>query len=147
MKVFLQIIIVFFFQSIILSDSYSFNKTITVSNVLKLQDAVLSVDSNTEILLEDGDYALSQTLVVSNGVHNVSIRGKSGNRESVTIHGKGMSNKAFGNVPHGFMIRNAKDVMISDLTIRDCYYHNVIAQSEQGAMRPVLRNVLSIDAG
>jgi parallel beta helix pectate lyase-like protein len=129
----------------VLAQSYA--TTVHVDTVTELQNEVLSVESSTEILIADGTYHLTQTLMIDNGVHDIALRGESGNRNAVIIAGPGMSNPQYGNTPHGIMIRNAQDVLVADLTVRDFYYHNVMAQGEQGAERPTVRNVRSIDAG
>jgi len=118
--------------------------TINVSTVSQLQNAIGNMQSNTQILVDDGHYPLSQILVIGSGVQNVALKGKSGNRDDVVILASGMENSA---VEHAIMIRNAQNVLIADLTIRDTYYHTIIIQGEQGATYPVLRNLHLIDSG
>lgn len=122
-------------------------ETHPVSSVDELNQAVSALRSGDEIVIAPGEYPLTQTLVIDGGLKGVTVRGESGNRDDVVIIGKGMSNENYGGVAHGFMIRDAHDVTIADLAIRDCYFHNIIIQSEAGAQRPVIRNVRSIDAG
>jgi hypothetical protein len=118
--------------------------TVNVSTVSQLQNAIGSLQSNTQILVDDGHYPLSRILVIGNGVQNVALKGKSGNRDDVVIQASGMEDSA---VEHAIMIRNAQDVLIADLTVRDTYYHTIMIQGEQGAAHPVLRNLHLIDSG
>jgi hypothetical protein len=110
--------------------------TVNVSTVSQLQNAISSLQSNTQILVDDGHYPLSRILVIGSGVQNVALKGKSGNRDDVVIQASGMEDSA---VEHAIMIRNAQDVLIADLTVRDTYYHTIMIQGEQGAAHPVLR--------
>jgi hypothetical protein len=119
---------------------------VNVHTVAQLQEAVNNLTSNTTILIADGVFALTNTLVID-GVDNVALRGASGDRDAVILRGRGMSNANYGNVPHGILIQNATDVLIADLTIRDFYYHAVQIQGERGAQRPQLYNVHLIDIG
>jgi hypothetical protein len=58
-----------------------------------------------------------------------------------------MSNVSYGNVPFGIWIGNARNVLISNLTIRDVYYHPIMADPNAGAQTPHIYNVHLIDAG
>jgi hypothetical protein len=120
---------------------------VNVSSVSELQNAVANLNSNTTILIADGTYDLTSTLVINGGVSDVSIRGASGNQDGVILRGRGMSNSSYGNTPHGFLIGNSNNVLIADLTIRDFYFHNVQIQGEQNAHATHLYNLKLIDAG
>ncbi len=120
---------------------------INVSTVTELQNAVAKLQSNTTILIADGVYDLSQTLVIDGGLTDVSIRGASGNRAAVVLRGKGMDNSSYGNTPHGFLIRNSRNLLIADLTIRDFYYHDIQIQGEQNAQAVHIFNLQLLDAG
>ncbi|MCC6189855.1 MAG: hypothetical protein IT318_12540, partial [Anaerolineales bacterium] len=119
---------------------------IPVDSVASLQAAVASLASNTTILIADGVYDLTQTLVID-GADNVAIRGASGNPEAVLLRGRGMSNANYGDVPHVVLVQDAADLLIADLTLRDAYFHLVQIQGEQGAQRPRLYNLRLIDSG
>jgi hypothetical protein len=123
------------------------DEIVNVSNVSELQHAVANLESNTTILIADGTYDLTNTLVIDGGVSDVSIRGASGNRDGVILRGRGMDNSSYGNTPHGFLIRNSNNVLIADLTIQDFYFHNVQIQGEQNAQATHLYNLKLIDAG
>lgn len=120
---------------------------IQVSTVAELQSAVSNLTSNSTILIADGVYDLSNTLIIDGGVTDVTLRGASGNREAVVLRGRGMTNSSYGNTPHGFLIRKSNRVTIADLTIRDFYFHNVQIQGEQDAQATRLYNLKLIDAG
>ncbi len=121
-------------------------RVVNVSSVEELNESIETLHSNTEIVIHPGDYPLNTTLIIGGGVENITIRG-TGSPDDVVICGKGMANEDYGAVPHGFMIQNATNVTLENLTIRDFYYHNVIAQGEQGASKVILRNLHSFEAG
>lgn len=120
---------------------------ITVSTVNELQDAVANLVSQTTILIEAGDYPLTQTLYITGNLDDVTIKSSNGNRDSVTIRGRGMSNSNYGNVPHGFLIGSVTNLTIADLTISDCYYHNIQIQGQEGPGNLTFSNLHLIDSG
>jgi hypothetical protein len=120
---------------------------VQVSTVGELQSAVANLTSNTTILIADGTYDLSNSLIIDGGVPDVTIRGESGNRDAVVLRGRGMTNSSFGNTPHGFLIRRSNRVTIADLTIRDFYFHNIQIQGEQNAQATRLYNLKLVDSG
>jgi hypothetical protein len=120
---------------------------VTVATVDELQSAVANLESGTTIMVADGVYDLTNTLVIDGGLSDVAIRGASGDRQAVVLRGQGMANADYGNTPHGFLIRNSNSVTIADLTIKDFYYHNVQIQGEQNAQATHLYNLRLIDAG
>ncbi len=117
-----------------------------VDTVAELQAAVADLTSGTTILVADGVYTLTNTLNIRN-VDNVALRGASGNRDAVILRGRGMSNAAYGNVPHVVAIYAADDVLLADLTLRDAYFHLVQVHGEDGPQRPRFRNLHLIDSG
>jgi hypothetical protein len=120
---------------------------IHVSTVGELQSAVSNLTSNTNILIADGVYDLTNTLVIRGGVTDVTIRGANGDREAVVLRGRGMTNSSYGNTPHGFLIQHSNRVTIADLTIRDFYFHNIQIQGEQNAQATRLYNLSLSDSG
>ncbi len=119
---------------------------IHVETVAELQNAVANLTSGTTILIADGTYDLTNTLNIRNA-DNVAIRSASGDRQSVILRGRGMSNSTYGNVPHVIAIYDASDVTIADMTLRDAYYHLVQIHGEDGPQRPLLYNLHLIDSG
>jgi hypothetical protein len=119
---------------------------VTVSTVSALQAAVDGLVSGRTILIADGTYALTNTLNVR-GVTDVAIRSASGDRDAVVLDGRGMSNAAYGNVPHVMAIYDAQRVLIADLTLRDAYFHNIQLHGEDDADDVTMRNLHVLDAG
>jgi len=117
---------------------------INVATQAALQTAIENLQSNTTLLLAPGTYQLSSMLHVHD-VNNVAIRGATGNRDDVVLVGRGMTNSSFGDVPSAILVRNAQDVLIADLTIRDVWYHSI--SFNEGAERPRLHNLHLVDAG
>lgn len=119
---------------------------VRVATAAQLQDAVRRVVSNTTILLADGTYDLSATLVFRSVLH-VTLRGASGRRDAVVLRGRGMSNAAHGGVPHLVAVYDADDITVADLTLRDAYYHLIQVHGEDGPQRPRFYNLRLVDAG
>ena len=124
-----------------------YGDVIIVSTVTELQDSVGNITSGDTIMVEDGIYELTNTLVFDGGIQDVALIGNSGNRDSVIIKGKGMDNPNYGNVPHIIMLRNVSNAYIANLTLEDVYYHPIIIQAEQNAFSPHMNNLHIIDAG
>lgn len=120
---------------------------VDVATEAALQSAVQGLTSGTTIRVADGVYDLTNTLRVRNGVADVTIRGASGDRDAVVLRGRGMSNSNYGNVPHVFLIEDANDVTLADMTLRDAWFHNVQIRGEVGPQRVRLYNLHLIDSG
>jgi hypothetical protein len=112
-----------------------------VSSARALEDAVRGARPHETILIADGQYRLSAPLEIS--VSQVTLRGESGDRDSVVLRGGGMTGDSVG-VAIGV---NAPDVTIADLTVRDVGFHAVQVRGEQGASRFTLRNAHLMDTG
>jgi hypothetical protein len=119
---------------------------ILVSTVPELQAAVANLESNTTILIADGSYDLTNTLNIRD-VANVAIRSQSGDRSGVVLRGRGMSNPAYGNVPHVIAVYDASNVLVADLTLRDAYYHLIQIHGEADADGVHMHNLHLLDAG
>jgi len=119
---------------------------VEVDTTAELQAAVNNLTSGTTILIADGTYDLTNTLNIR-GVSGVSIRSASGNRDAVTLRGRGMSNASFGNVPHVLAVYDAQDVLIADMTLRDAYYHLIQIHGEDDADGVHMFNLHLVDAG
>src|SRR4029450_6684219 len=110
----------------------------------ELQAAVKGLKDGVTVMIAPGTYRLTNTLQVK-GVKGVSLRGATGNRDDVVLVGRGMSEKAFGDVPHGVMVSKAEDVTIANLTIRDVWYPPVMLQPD--CRRPRVYDCPLGDAG
>jgi hypothetical protein len=120
--------------------------TVNVGTVPELQDAVAGLQSNTTVLIADGTYQLTNTLNIR-GVNNVTIRGASGNSRAVILSGRGMSNQAYGNVPHVMAVFDAHNITIADLTLRDAYFHGIQIHGEDDADGVRLARTRVLDNG
>lgn len=121
-------------------------RTVSVSTVAQLQQAVAQITSGTTILIQPGTYRLTRTLYVNRRVTNVAIRGASGDRDAVTIVGGGMRNPS-GAVPFGIWTGGemVDDIVIADLTIRDFREHAIILNPN--TRQPHIYNVRLLDIG
>ena len=73
--------------------------------------------------------------------------GRTDSCDDVVLVGRGMANSAYGGVPHGIWIGNARQVLIANLTIRDVYFHPIQLDPAAGAQAPRIYNVRLVDAG
>ena len=115
---------------------------ITVSNVSALQSAIAGLTSNNTILLADGTYNLNGTLYLPQNISNVTIKGASGNRDTVIIKGPGMTNST---VSFGFWADNINGITFQDMTIRDFNQHAIILNGNVNS--PIFRNLHIVDIG
>ena len=96
----------------------AFCETTEVNDFFQLDDALDGAGPGDVILLMDGTYQISGQFALVPGADNITIRGKSGNREAVVIRGQGM----YGGVNHGFWI-DKDNITIEDITIQDVANH------------------------
>jgi hypothetical protein len=122
-------------------------QVVSVATVAQLQAAVAGLQSNTTVLVQPGTYHLTSTLWMNTNVQNVAIRGSTDSCDDVVLVGRGMANPAYGGVPHGIWIGNARQVLIANLTIRDVYFHPIQLDPGSGARAPRIYNVRLVDAG
>jgi|GEM_PF-2613345 len=104
------------------------------------QSLIEGAAPNTEILLRDGVYQLSNYAVVL-GNSNVTIRSASGNRNTVRIVGQG-----YGPGSEGFMVL-AANITIADLSMRAIRNHAISIKPEVGAARTHIYNVHLFNIG
>src|SRR2546426_10351932 len=74
-------------------------RIVNVATEPQLQTAMGNLQNGDTLVVADGVYNLSSSLYV-NGRHNVTIRGTASST-NVALVGKGMDNGDFGNVPFG----------------------------------------------
>jgi Ca2+-binding RTX toxin-like protein len=122
---------------------------IWVDTVAELQTAVRDVQSGQTIVIESGEYLLTQTLYVGNNgqINNVTIRGETDNFNDVVIRGKGMENANYGNVPHGISIFNAQNVTLANFSIGEVWFHPLDFQGGAGAESVHVYHVRVFDGG
>jgi len=107
--------------------------TVTPSQAGQLSSIVYSAQSGTTILLEDGTYSVSP---LQFHTPNVTLRSKSGNRDSVILDG----NYSTGEIVY----ISAANITIADLTLKRAYYHPIHVIS--GGHNVMLYNLHIIDA-
>ncbi len=93
-------------------------------------------------MLADGTYNLNGTLYLPQNISNVTIKGASGNRDTVIIKGPGMTNST---VSFGFWADNINGITFQDMTIRDFNQHAIILNGNVNS--PIFRNLRIVDIG
>ena len=116
-------------------------RTVLVQTLSELERAVRGAREGDEILLADGRYSLQRTIEIA--VPHVTLRGRSGDRTRVVLHGRGMTNDSVGVA----VAAGAPHVTIADLTIRSVGFHPVQVRGENGASNFTLHNAVLEDAG
>ncbi len=106
---------------------------IGVSDVTGLFEAARRVRPGGTILLADGLYPMTRTLVLAND--GVTLRGRSGRRERVVLDGAGTLGEMIA-------IRACSGVTVADLTVRDVRWNGVKLDSETGVQRATVRNCI-----
>lgn len=96
-------------------DPQAYSCDLTVSTGTELKNAVSNSAGNETICLENGTYAVGNMFI---WVPNLTIRGKSGDREAVVIDNNYQSSQSI------FSVR-ADHVTIGDLTLKRSWYHPV----------------------
>jgi len=117
-------------------------RIVNVTTEPQLQTAMGNLQSGDTLLLADGVYNLTSSLYI-NGRNNVTIRGSSGS-SNVVLVGKGMDNANYGNVPFGIW-SNSTNTTIAHLTISNTWDNEIIFNS--GAQSPLVYCVRLINAG
>jgi len=113
-----------------------------VSSEPELQSALASRNEDVEIVLSPGIYRLTQTLCVRAG--NVTIRGTQDAAAKTVLRGPGMEKKEYGAAPHAIWCE-APNLTVTDLTIRDFYFHGIMLNP--GSQRPRIERVRFLDMG
>jgi hypothetical protein len=117
-------------------------RIVSISTEPQLQTAMGTLQSGDTILLADGVYNLTTSLYI-NGRNNVTIRGSAGST-NVVLAGKGMDNTNYGNVPFGIW-SNGTNTTVAHLTIRDTWDNEIIFNA--GAQSPLVYCVRLLNAG
>lgn len=115
---------------------------IHVSNEAALQKAISNLTDGTTVVLANGTYNLSRSLVIRK--NNVTIRGATDSCDAVHLVGRGMENADYGNVPHGFFA-DVAGLTIANLAVSDVYFHPIKFNGR--ASSPHIYNVKLVDAG
>ena len=116
--------------------------TIVVNDAKQLRNAMLQANQqgSTTIVVEPGVYDLTHTLVVS--APFITVRSSTGDRDSVTIRGKGMDSGP----PHVFLV-NAPHFTIANLSAGRVPHHVLQINGKPGADFLVVHNLRLFDSG
>lgn len=106
-------------------------KVVRVGSVAELRKAVAAAEPGTTILLADGTYVLEELLIRQD---RLSLRGESGDRDKVILDGGGKFTKVI-------RVRGAKDLLIADLTIRNCKQYGIFVLGDSDVQRLRVYNV------
>ena len=129
--------------------SDSMGREIVVSNENELYNAIGNLISDDTVIIINGTYNLTSTLVINNKstkISNITIKGQSGNRDSVKLFCPGMGVSST-NAPHVFNIYNVENLTIQDLTAGETYWHPITISGQSGAENLYFKNLHLIDAG
>ncbi len=118
---------------------------ITVSTFEELYSAINSAQPGDTIVLNEGVYQLTSTLVIDK--NNITIRGASNDRSKVVLVGDGFKGDNYLGPDQGFLIGHAENVTIANLTMRDFSVHGISVQGHQGPHNLHVYNVAFIDIG
>jgi hypothetical protein len=116
--------------------------TWNVSDFDDLRNAANNAASGDEIVIAKGDYLVTSALYVT--TPNLTFRGATGDRDDVTLHGKGMNDDS--GVFEGFYAA-ADGIQLRDLTIRDFWHHGIHICGDGYADDVVISNVKTINCG
>ncbi|MCC6217472.1 MAG: hypothetical protein IT376_21625 [Polyangiaceae bacterium] len=109
---------------------------VIVDTVQGLRDAIQAATPGTTIVIEDGTYAISSTIVISNKAQ-LTIRGRPGHAEQVILQGPGAAGVSTSCSPEqeGFQLFDTTDLVISDLTLIDHRCHAIQVNSGNTGLR------------
>src|ERR1043166_2602966 len=117
-------------------------RIVNVSSEPQLQAGMANLRSGDTIVIADGVYNLTSTLYI-NGKNDVTIRGTAGSTNVVLV-GRGMDDSNYGNVPIGIW-SNGTNTTVAHLTIRDTWENEIIFNT--GAQSPHVYCVRLLNAG
>ena len=106
-------------------------EVIRVASAEQLEQAVRRVQPGGTILLADGTYAVSRTLVLTGD--GVTLRSESGQRERAVLDGGGTLGEAL-------TLRGCSGATVADVTIQNVRWNAVKIDSDTGVHRAAIRN-------
>ena len=139
----------FIFTFIISILTFSEAADVYVSNVSELNSAINNLSSGDVIIISNGTYNLTSTLVINNKspeISNVTIRGLTGNRDDVELWCPGMGVYS-SSAPHCFNIYKVQNLTIKDLTCGKTYWHPITVSGISNPDNLVFKNLRLLDAG
>lgn len=108
-------------------------EVIEVANAEALHDAARRVRPGGTILLADGLYSMTRTLVIA--ADGVTVRSKSGRRSDVVLDGGGTLGELL-------TVRACSGVTIADLTVQNVRWNGIKLDSDTGVQRVTVRNCI-----
>ncbi|GFE60848.1 fibronectin type III domain-containing protein [Geobacter sp. AOG2] len=115
-------------------------RIVNVSTEPQLQTAISNLQSGDTIVLADGTYNLTKSIVI-NGISNITLRGNTG-CDGVVLTGQGMDNS--GGVGIGIW-SSSSNTTVAHLTIKNTYDNAITFDA--GAQSPHVYSVKLIDIG
>ena len=106
-------------------------EVLRIDSVDRLESAVRNLRPGSTILLADGTYALSRTIVLT--ADGVTIRSESGRRERVVLDGGGTLGEML-------TLRGCSGVTVADLTVQNVRSNGIKLDSDSGVQRARIRN-------
>lgn len=124
-------------------------RRVEVDTEAALQTAVRELKSNQLIVIAPGTYQLTHTLHIGGNakLQNVGIRGATDDPDDVHLVGPGMTERNYGDTPHGIMLGNVDGCLIAYLTLREFWFHTITMNAQAGADRPHIYHCRLIDSG
>ena len=115
-------------------------RSVNVRTFDELARAIKTVPPDTEILLEPGEYKMTDTLEIS--TPGLTLRARDGRAEGVVLKGQGMT----GAIGVGVGV-NANRVTLADLTIGSVRFHAIQVRGERDVQQLMIHGVRLHDAG
>jgi hypothetical protein len=106
-------------------------EVIRVRDVDGLREAVRRVAPGGTIMLADGVYPVSETVVIA--TDRVTLRGESGRRESVVLDGEGTLGELL-------TIRACSGVTVADVTVQNVRWNGIKLDTDRNVQRATIRN-------
>jgi hypothetical protein len=108
-------------------------EVIRVRDIEQLHTAARRVKAGGTILLADGVYPVTRTLVLA--TDGVTLRGESGRRERVLLDGGGTLGELL-------TLRACSDVTVADLTVSNVRWNGIKLDTDQNVQRATIRNCI-----
>jgi hypothetical protein len=108
-------------------------EVLEASDVNGLFEAARRVRPGGTIMLADGVYPMTRTLVLA--TDGVTLRGRPGRRERVVLDGAGTLGEMIA-------IRSCSGVTVADLTVRNVRWNGIKLDTDRGVQRATVRNCI-----
>ena len=138
-----------FYIFIIAISTFGMAADVYVSTVSELNSAIDNLTSGDVVIISNGTYNLTSTLVINNKtpeISDVTIRGITGNRDDVKLWCPGMGVYSSA-APHCFNIFKVQNLTIKDLTCGKTYWHPITVSGISNPDNLLFKNLRLLDAG